>query len=176
MPTIVKKGTNSSVFKLRNGKKIILAVSPVLNIISDDDFSALMKEYGNFINERRIDDKNPGGCFIIHDEKADATAHDAEIGEEIKDNSAPIEIETEMNSDFSAIEVSDPVLETKSEEVSSEDVEIGEKVKDNSVPVEAVSAAEENDGENKDGSVPTEVPAPVKAAEENKGKRKGKEK
>lgn len=75
MPTIVKKGTNSSVFKLRNGKKIILAVSPVLNIISDDDFSALMKEYGNFINERRIDDKNPGGCFIIHDEKADATAH-----------------------------------------------------------------------------------------------------
>lgn len=149
MPTIVKKGTNSSVFKLRNGKKIILAVSPVLNIISDDDFSALMKEYGNFINERRIDDKNPGGCFIIHDEKADATAHDAEIGEEIKDNSAPVEIETEMNSDFSAIEVSDPVLETKSEEVSSEDAEIGEEIKDNSAPVEAVSAAEENKGKRK---------------------------
>lgn len=111
MPTIVKKGTNPSVFNLRNGKKIRLDVSPVLNVISDDDFSVLMKEYGNFINERRIDDKNPDGCFIIHDNKADATAHDAEIGEEIKDNSAPIE-----------------------------------------------------------------VPAPVEAAEENKGKRKGKEK
>ena len=94
----------------------------------------------------------------------------------IKDNSAPIEIETEMNSDFSAIEVSDPVLETKSEEISSEDAEIGEKVKDNSVPVEAVSAAKENGGENKDGSAPIEVPAPVEAAEGNKGKRKGKEK
>ena len=40
----------------------------------------------------------------------------------------------------------------------------------------ASEAAEENGGENKDGSAPIEVPVPIEAAEGNKGKRKGKEK
>ncbi len=111
MMTIVKMGTNPSGFRLSGGKFINLNVFPAVNDLEDGDFELLMKEYGHFIKERTYSDKNPTGCFVIHEKR-----------------------------DY------------------------------------ASEAAEENGGENKDGSAPIEVPAPVKAAEENKGKRKGKEK
>ena len=92
MVTIVKKGTNSSVFVLRSGKTVRLAPAPVLNHIDDSLYDELMAEYGNFINERRVTDKNPMGCFLISDNASYVADQNKEIGDEIKDNSAPIEV------------------------------------------------------------------------------------
>lgn len=97
MPTIIKKGTNPSAFRLRNGKTIQIEVGAgggdMLNIISDADYDMLMREYGNFIRERIISDKNPRGCFIIHDSREYAAGMGKEIGDEIKDNSARLDVE-----------------------------------------------------------------------------------
>lgn len=96
MPTIIKKGTNPSAFRLKNGKTILIQVGfgggDYFNIISDADYDALMREYGVFIKERIISDSNPRGCFIIHDNREYAQDMGKEIGTEIKDNSAPIEV------------------------------------------------------------------------------------
>ena len=96
MPTIIKKGTNNSAFKLRNGHTIVLQVGfgggDHLNILTDQEYDALMAEYGTFIRPRIISDKNPNGCFIIHDSREYAKDFGAEVGE-IRDNSAPIQID-----------------------------------------------------------------------------------
>lgn len=111
MMTIVKMGTNPSAFDLSNGVTVKLNVFPEVNHIENAVYERLMKEYGHFIKERTYSDKNPTGCFVIHEKR-----------------------------DYAA------------------------------------DAAKENGGENKDGSAPIEVSAPVEAAKENKGKRKGKKK
>jgi hypothetical protein len=102
MPTIIKKGTNPSAFRLASGKNVVLRVGAgggdFLNILSDSDYEMLMKEYGNFITPRIISDKNPRGCFIISETIAKAQDMGKEIGSEIKDNSAPIEVETKKKS------------------------------------------------------------------------------
>lgn len=98
MPTIVKKGTNPSAFRLRSGKTIILKVGPgggeMMNVLTDREYDELMAEYGNFIRERRITDKNPRGTFIIHDSREYAEDMAREIGDEIQDNSAQIKVST----------------------------------------------------------------------------------
>lgn len=91
MVSIVKKGTNPSCFNLKSGKKIIFEPD-ILNVLSDDDFEELMNEYGSFIKERIISDKNPRGCFIVNAKAESAKAEQKEIGDEIKDRSAPIEV------------------------------------------------------------------------------------
>lgn len=91
MVTIVKKGTNPSAFSLKSGKTVLLEIG-LLNHIDDETYGELMAEYGNFINERRITDKNPMGCFLISDSASYVADQNKEIGDEIKDNSAPIEI------------------------------------------------------------------------------------
>ena len=96
MPVIIKKGTNPSAFRLKNGKTILIQVGfgggDYINIVSDADYDALMHEYGAFIKERIISDSNPRGCFIINDNREYAQDMGKEIGTEIKDNSAPIEL------------------------------------------------------------------------------------
>lgn len=92
MATIVKKGTNPSLFKLKSGKKVLLEVGGILNVIPDDVYDELMSEYGSFILPRVVSDKNPCGCFIISEKKEVAKDMSNEIGDEIKDNSAPVEI------------------------------------------------------------------------------------
>ncbi len=98
MPTIIKKGTNPSAFRLRSGKTIILKVGPgggeMMNVLTDREYDELMAEYGNFIRERRITDKNPRGTFIIHDSREYAEDMAREIGDEIQDNSAQIKVST----------------------------------------------------------------------------------
>lgn len=96
MPTIVKKGTNPSSFVLKSGKVVTLNPSPMLNILDDATYEELMSEYGCFINERRISDKHPNGTYLIHDSAEYVKAQDKEIGKEIKDKSAPIEVEQEV--------------------------------------------------------------------------------
>lgn len=95
MATIIKKGTNPSSFRLSTGKVITLQVGAgggqFLNIISDNDFELLMKEYGGFINPRILSDKNPGGCFIISENRSYAADMSKEVGE-IKDGSALMEL------------------------------------------------------------------------------------
>lgn len=94
MPTIIKKGTNNSAFKLKDGRTIIIRSGfgggDDLNILSDKDYDDLMREYGGFIIPRTINKGNPSGCFIIHDNREYAKDMSKEIGDEIKDNSAPI--------------------------------------------------------------------------------------
>lgn len=97
MPSIVKKGTNKSAFKLISGKKYVLYPG-VITVLTDDEYNALMKEYGKFIMPRIISDKNPRGCFIVNDSKAKAEDMNKEIGDEIKDNSAPIEVDMRKKS------------------------------------------------------------------------------
>lgn len=98
MPTIIKKGTNNSAFRLRDGRTIVIRTGfgggDELNILSDKDFDGLMGEYGAFIKPRTISDRNPNGCFIIHDSRTYAKDMSKEIGDEIKDNSAPIDLKT----------------------------------------------------------------------------------
>jgi len=96
MPTIVKKGTNSSSFVLKSGKIVVLNPSPMLNVLDDATFAELMQEYGCFINERRISDKHPNGTYLIHDSSEYVKAQDKEIGKEITDKSAPIEVEQDV--------------------------------------------------------------------------------
>ena len=97
MPTIIKKGTNPSAFRLKNGKTIKIEVGrgggEMFNFVSEDDFKALMQEYGCFISPRIISDSNPDGCFIIHADKKVAQDMSKEIGDEIRDNSGQIEVE-----------------------------------------------------------------------------------
>lgn len=96
MPTIIKKGTNPSAFRLRNGRTIILRVGPgggeMMNVLTDREYDELMAEYGKFILERRITDKNPNGTFIIHDSREYAEDMAKEIGDEIQDGSARIKV------------------------------------------------------------------------------------
>lgn len=98
MPTIIKKGTNNSAFRLRNGRTIVIRTGfgggDELNILSDADFDALMAEYGAFITPRVISDKNPNGCFIIHDKREHAKGLSIEIGDSITDRSAPLKMPT----------------------------------------------------------------------------------
>lgn len=93
MAIIVKKGTNSQIFRLKSGRVVLLEVSPVFNHLDDSLFDELMSEFGAFIKERVISDKNPHGCFIVQDNREDAKAQDKEVGDEIKDASAPVEVE-----------------------------------------------------------------------------------
>lgn len=95
MAIIIKKGTNPSCFKLRNGKYLTLRVGEnggdFLNVVSEADYEMLMADYGEFINERTLSDKNPRGCFIVQHSKAVAVDMNKEVGV-IKDNSAPLEL------------------------------------------------------------------------------------
>lgn len=96
MPTIIKKGTNNSAFRLKNGRTIVIRTGfgggDDLNILTERDFDDLMAEYGAFIKPRVLSDSNPNGCFIIHDRRDYAADMSREIGDEIKDNSAPIDL------------------------------------------------------------------------------------
>lgn len=92
MATIVYKSLNPTQFRLSNNKVIYLAVGGVLNFISDTDYTMLMNEYGDFILKRVLSDKNPHGCFILSDKAINAKAQSNEVGDEFKDNSAPIKV------------------------------------------------------------------------------------
>lgn len=92
MKTIVKMGTNPSGFRLSGGKFINLNVFPAVNDLTDSDFELLMKEYGHFIKERTYSDKNPTGCFVIHEKRNYAAEAAEENDGENKDGSAPIEV------------------------------------------------------------------------------------
>lgn len=83
---IIKKGTNPSSFRLRNGN-VLTFYPDVLTEVKDADFEALMFEYGKFITPRIISDKNPGGCFIVGGAKA--ADQNKEVGI-VEDKSAPI--------------------------------------------------------------------------------------
>lgn len=91
MMTIVKMGTNPSAFDLSNGVTVKLNVFPEVNHIENAVFERLMKEYGHFIKERTYSDKNPTGCFVIHEKRDYAAEAAKENGGENKDGSAPIE-------------------------------------------------------------------------------------
>lgn len=90
MPTIIKKGTNASCFRLQNGKVVMLEPD-VLKVLNKDEYDMLMSEYGSFIKPRIITDAKPNGCFIVNDKTASASAQDKEVGE-VKDKSSRIEV------------------------------------------------------------------------------------
>lgn len=91
MPSIIKKGTNASAFRMRSGKTHVFNPD-IVTVLSDDDYDELMAEYGSFILERRITDAHPTGCFIIHDDREYVEAQSKEIADEIQDNSAPVKV------------------------------------------------------------------------------------
>lgn len=92
MPSIIKKGTNPSAFKLRSGYTVLLEPD-VVRVLSDELYDALMAEYGSFINERRITDTHLTGCFIIHDSREYVEKQNDEMKDEIVDDaSAPIKV------------------------------------------------------------------------------------
>ncbi|MBR2771618.1 MAG: hypothetical protein IKD78_06350 [Bacteroidales bacterium] len=70
----------------------ILLQPDVMCTLTDEIYDALMGEYGRFIKERVITDKNPAGCFILHDKREYAAGQSAEIADEITDPSAPIKV------------------------------------------------------------------------------------
>ena len=89
MPTIIKKGTNPSSFRVRN-KTIVLRPN-ILTFVSDEDFMELKNKWWGFIGPRVISDKNPAGCFIISEKSENYTSgFNKEVGE-VKDNSSKLE-------------------------------------------------------------------------------------
>ena len=93
MPSIIKKGTNPSAFRLHSGHTIVLHPD-IICTLEDSEFDALMAEYGSFINERRLTDQNPTGCFIIHYSREYVETMSNEVADEVQDNSAPIKVTT----------------------------------------------------------------------------------
>ena len=93
MPSIVKKGTNASAFRMRSGVTHVFQPD-IVNTLTDSEFDELMAEYGSFIRERRVTDANPMGCFLIHDSREYLEAQNEEVADEIQDNSAPIKVST----------------------------------------------------------------------------------
>lgn len=91
MPSIIKKGTNASAFRMRSGVTHVLRPD-IVTVFTDAEYDELMAEYGSFILERRITDAHPTGCFIIHDDREYAEAQSREIADEIQDNSAPVKV------------------------------------------------------------------------------------
>ena len=90
MPTIIKKGTNASCFRLPNGKVVMLEPD-VLKVLNKDEYDLLMSEYGSFIKPRIITDAKPNGCFIVNDKAVNAKAQDKEVGN-VKDKSSKVEV------------------------------------------------------------------------------------
>lgn len=92
MTSIIKKGTNASAFKLSS--RTIVCDPNIITVITDDEYAELMNKYGNFIKERVLSDKNPGGCFILNNNKDKKYAEDMnkEVGE-VKDNSSRINLD-----------------------------------------------------------------------------------
>ena len=125
MPTIIKKGTNPSAFRLKNGKTIKIEVGrgggEMFNFVSEDDFKALMQEYGCFISPRIISDRNHDGCFIIHADKKVAQDMSKEIGDEIRDISGQIEVEAP---------VAEEPLEISEDLLLEEGAETGDEIRD----------------------------------------------
>jgi hypothetical protein len=91
MPSIIKKGTNASAFRMRSGKTHVFQPD-IVTTLSNEEYDELMAEYGAFIRERRITDAHPAGCFIIHDSREYVEDQSKEIADEIQDNSAPIKV------------------------------------------------------------------------------------
>lgn len=91
MASIIKKGTNTSCFKLSDDTVITL-IPDVLVVLKDEVFDKLMKEYGSFIKPRIITESNPNGCFIVNFKTDHALGLSKEVGE-VKDNSSPVEVE-----------------------------------------------------------------------------------
>lgn len=90
---IIKRGTNASCFALKKGITVTLQPEPLLNIIPDVVFDALMAQYGSFIKPRIQSEQNPNGCFIIQQKKENATAQEKDAGA-LLDGSAPLDGET----------------------------------------------------------------------------------
>lgn len=69
MVIFIQEGSIGTVFKLSSGKVIEIKVGEgggvYNNDIEDEDFEAMMKEYGSYIEPRIKTDENPLGCFII---------------------------------------------------------------------------------------------------------------
>lgn len=91
MPSIIKKGTNASAFRMRSGKTHVFQPD-IVTTLSNEEYDELMAEYGAFIRKRRITDAHPAGCFIIHDSREYVEDQSKEIADEIQDNSAPIKV------------------------------------------------------------------------------------
>lgn len=90
MSSIIKKGTNASSFRLKDGTFIILQPD-LLVVLKDEVFNQLMSEYGSFINPRIISEKNPNGCFLVNEKSSYAKDMNKEVGI-VKDNSSQIEV------------------------------------------------------------------------------------
>lgn len=91
MPSIVKKGTNASAFRMRSGVTHVFQPD-IVTTLTEEQYDELMAEYGSFIRERRVTDANPMGCFLIHDSREYVEDQSKEIADEIQDNSAPIKV------------------------------------------------------------------------------------
>lgn len=77
---IVNKQVNGISFRLKNAR--IVTLSPErdgMNFIPDVVFEELMAEYGHYIRSRIFSDKNPKGCFLMHEKEEDARAQEEEF-------------------------------------------------------------------------------------------------
>ena len=107
MVGIVYKSTAPIMFQLK-GKSIELKAEGIINIVSEEDYTQLMNLYGNFIKKRTFSESNPLGCFVIGKNEEYAKDMSEEIGE-VKDASAPIEVEQPKIEEEKPIEVKEEV-------------------------------------------------------------------
>lgn len=86
MVAIVLKSTCDIAFPIK-GKEIVIKAGGVINSVTDEEYAEIMKNYGSFIENRRLSEKKPNGYFIIQGDKKRAKDMNKEVGK-IKDKSA----------------------------------------------------------------------------------------
>ena len=90
MPTIIKKGTNPSAFRL--SKRTVVCRPNIMTFISDEEFRELKAKWWGFIEPRIWSEKNPFGSFVISEKSLNYTEGlNKEIGE-VEDNSMKIDL------------------------------------------------------------------------------------
>ena len=91
MPTIIKKGTNPSAFRLK--ERVLVLEPDVITVVSDKEMAELRSKWWGFIEPRIITEKNPSGCFIISERSVNyADGFNKEVGK-VEDGSTPIQME-----------------------------------------------------------------------------------
>ena len=68
MIKVIQLSPISTLFRLQDKREFIFSGDGKEDSFEREDFEAIMKEYGSYIEPRIKSDENPLGCFIIEEE------------------------------------------------------------------------------------------------------------
>lgn len=68
MIKVIQLSPIPTLFRLQDKREFIFSGDGKEDSFEREDFEAIMKEYGSYIEPRIKSDENPNGCFIIEEE------------------------------------------------------------------------------------------------------------